>query len=407
MTPTTRDNRSSIMWRLQRVAALAIFVICVGASYVGVKAYVLSGQAWGTSQVRYYVNPSNFYVLPADAITAIQSAASAWSTQSSASVQLVYAGTTNGSTVALDYTNNVFFRNDAPGPIAQTYWWADGSGHLLDADIVFHENYAFFTHAVEPCSGGFYVENTITHEFGHALGLYHSPIDTATMYATENACETLKETLDPDDIAGIQAIYPSSTNQAPTAPSQLVVADNTSNPTGALSLNWVNTAKNASGINVYRSADGVNWGTVVSALASSTRSYTDSGLSSGSLYYYMVYAYNNAGSAGSNTASGQTAPVVTTPPAAPSSPNPSNGATGVSTSATLTWTCSGATAYDVYINGALYVANQTSASVPTTLSASTQYSWFVVAKNSAGSTTGPTWSFTTKAVTVVRGKGHK
>jgi len=34
----------------------------------------------------------------------------------------------------------------------------------------------------------------------------------------------------------------------------------------------------------------------------------------------------------------------------------------------------------------------------------TQYSWFVVAKNAAGSTSGPTWSFTTK---VAPGKGKK
>ena len=147
-------------------------------------------------------------------------------------------------------------------------------------------------------------------------------------------------------MSGVQALYPPSTNTSPTAPYQLTVATNG---------------------------------------------------------YYQVYAYNSAGSSGSNLATGQTQ-AATTAPAAPSTPNPSNGATGVSTSATLKWACSGATAYDVYVNGALYAANQTSASVSTTLSPSTQYAWYVVAKNSVGSTPGPTWSFTTMAATV---KGRK
>jgi hypothetical protein len=42
------------------------------------------------------------------------------------------------------------------------------------------------------------------HEFGHALGLYHSTISSAVMYAAYN---TRKSALTSDDIAGVQAIY--------------------------------------------------------------------------------------------------------------------------------------------------------------------------------------------------------
>jgi len=40
------------------------------------------------------------------------------------------------------------------------------------------------------------------------------------MFATEGACETSKETLDPDDIAGILSLYPATTT-APAAPTNL------------------------------------------------------------------------------------------------------------------------------------------------------------------------------------------
>jgi hypothetical protein len=42
------------------------------------------------------------------------------------------------------------------------------------------------------------------HEFGHALGMGHSAISTADMYATYNA---IKQSLTPDDSSGIQSIY--------------------------------------------------------------------------------------------------------------------------------------------------------------------------------------------------------
>src|SRR5262245_40515053 len=45
--------------------------------------------------------------------------------------------------------------------------------------------------------------NTALHEIGHALGLGHSAVTTAVMYAFANGVTTLQ----PDDIAGIQAIY--------------------------------------------------------------------------------------------------------------------------------------------------------------------------------------------------------
>jgi hypothetical protein len=52
------------------------------------------------------------------------------------------------------------------------------------------------------------VQNTITHEAGHSLGLDHSTDPNATMYATAPQGETSKRALGSDDIQAICTIYP-------------------------------------------------------------------------------------------------------------------------------------------------------------------------------------------------------
>jgi hypothetical protein len=55
---------------------------------------------------------------------------------------------------------------------------------------------------------GAYIEDVATHEFGHMLGLLHSTEVGATMYAYYDLCTTDARTLAPDDVAGIEALYP-------------------------------------------------------------------------------------------------------------------------------------------------------------------------------------------------------
>ena len=95
-------------------------------------------------------------------------------------------------------------------------------------------------------------------------------------------------------------------------------------------------------------------------------------------------------------------PPPTTPslPVEPASPNPVTGATGVTTSTRLTWSATGASTYDIKLGGSnppgtVVASNLTAASYLPTLAAGTRYFWQVVARNSAGSTAGPVWSFTT------------
>lgn len=87
-------------------------------------------------------------------------------------------------------------------------------------------------------------------------------------------------------------------------------------------------------------------------------------------------------------------------PGQASSPSPSNSATGVNTAPTLSWTTgSSATSHDVYFgtsNPPSLKGNQTATTYSCgTLSANTTYYWRIDEKNSAGTTTGAVWSFTT------------
>jgi len=393
-----------MMRRLQLVAMTAVIVLGLGMLARHVNAYTTNGHAWGVKQVPYYINPQNLYVSESSALAAITSAAAAW--RGVANVDLVYAGTTNGSTLANNGKNEVFFRDDVSSHIAETYWWYDGTGHLVDADIVLHENNRFYSANIGCNGDGFYVENTGAHEFGHVLGLAHSAVDTASMWPTSGACETIRETLDPDDVAGLVSLYPGSSSPTPTAPpsapSGLSAGVSAANPTSSLVLGWVDNATDESGYRLERSPNGSSF-SQIAQLGSGASSYVDSGLASGTTYYYRVYAYNGGGASGySNVASNQTqaapAPAPSVAPSAPSSPSPANGATNVTTNVSLSWTASNATKYDVYFNGALVASNLTTTSYRKgSVPAGMPYSWLVVAKNVAGSTSGPTWSFTTKA----------
>lgn len=87
-------------------------------------------------------------------------------------------------------------------------------------------------------------------------------------------------------------------------------------------------------------------------------------------------------------------------PGAPANPNPSTLATNISLTPTLTCTTPGATTVDIKLDTVnppvtQVVTGAGSCSYAATLSAGTQYFWQAIVHNSAGTTTGAVWSFTT------------
>jgi pimeloyl-ACP methyl ester carboxylesterase len=90
-------------------------------------------------------------------------------------------------------------------------------------------------------------------------------------------------------------------------------------------------------------------------------------------------------------------------PGTPSNPNPADGATGVGTSPTLSWTASNANSHDVYFGSSSpppFVGNTSNNSWQLAgLQQGRTYYWKITARNSCGTTEGPIWDFTTTCPT--------
>jgi uncharacterized membrane protein YgcG len=100
--------------------------------------------------------------------------------------------------------------------LAMTLLTYDAQGRLLDTDIEINA-FSYLTlvdappctpgHISQSCVGND-VQNTVTHELGHALGLDHSPDPTSTMFDTAPIGETSKRVLDPESRQFICDVYP-------------------------------------------------------------------------------------------------------------------------------------------------------------------------------------------------------
>ncbi len=88
------------------------------------------------------------------------------------------------------------------------------TNEIIDADIALNAEQRTFG-VVEPQAlrQASYpvddIQNAITHEIGHALGLMHNEVDrSVVMYPSAPPFETSKRTLAADDLSGLAALYP-------------------------------------------------------------------------------------------------------------------------------------------------------------------------------------------------------
>lgn len=148
-------------------------------------------------------------------------------------------------------------------------------------------------------------------------------------------------------------------------------------------------------------------GTVLSTspvTTSGSYSLTMSSLTAGTTYYVRAYATNSAGTAYGSQVSFTTS--TTTDTQAPTVPTNLASASVTSSSATLSWTAStdnvGVTGYKIYQNGTLLTSTTSTSYTVSGLSASTTYTFYVIAYDAAGnvSTASSTLSVTTSAASV-------
>jgi chitodextrinase len=153
-----------------------------------------------------------------------------------------------------------------------------------------------------------------------------------------------------------------------------------------LTLTW--SASSSSDVASYDIYNGV---TLLTNVTGTT--YNVTGLTANTNYTFTVKAKD----ASNNVASG-TSVTITTLVNPPSDVTNLTTANVTNTNLTLNWTASsGATSYDVY-NGVTLLGNTTSTTYNVTgLTASTQYTFKVIAKNAGGSSTGVTTTVTTNS----------
>jgi len=156
---------------------------------------------------------------------------------------------------------------------------------------------------------------------------------------------------------------------------------------------WLKLVRSGATVTAYASASGTTWW-VVGTTTVSMAATISAGLAvtSHNTTTLNVSTFDNVG----------VSAAVVTPPGTPASPSPTTSGTGVSTSATLSWSAAGATSYDVRfgatnppVNGPAGLSAASYA--PPGMTAGTTYYWQITARNMTGTTTGPIWSFTTFA----------
>ena len=117
------------------------------------------------------------------------------------------------------------------------------SGELLDADV--EMNAASATPTIvdsPPCSPGGIstscvandLQNAVTHEIGHFLGLAHSPDPSSTMYTSEPLGETSKRVLDTGSKQFVCDVYPAGQVSKDCAPSSSSSGCSSAGDPGAL-----------------------------------------------------------------------------------------------------------------------------------------------------------------------------
>ena len=102
---------------------------------------------------------------------------------------------------------------------------------------------------------------------------------------------------------------------APTAPTTLVATASSSN---AIALSWSDNSNNETGFRVERSTSATTGFAEIATVGAGVSSYSASGLTASTTYYFRVRAYNGVGNSGySNTANATTQAPAATIPSAP------------------------------------------------------------------------------------------
>jgi len=138
---------------------------------------------------------------------AIDESFTAWGDVTDAYVSIDERTTQLAPVVALDDENLVFFTEDWPKgneALAITTTWTDDTGAIVQYDIHINASIAWST-TNEP--DAYDLQAAITHEVGHVLGLGHTDVADATMFAKHEPADVHRRELHADDIHATRYLY--------------------------------------------------------------------------------------------------------------------------------------------------------------------------------------------------------
>ena len=173
--------------------------------------------------IPFAVNAGSFPFAEADVVRIAQKGFNDWAAVPSAFITFKDEGTTRifaspsdrRNAIVYDETGSIINAPEGTGVIAIARLNWNPAGQIVDADIIF--NGRDFTFSIDDNTtpeNRVDLQGVMTHEIGHLLGLDHSPLvgtpsTRPTMYPYNTPEAPRQErSLEPDDHAGITAIYP-------------------------------------------------------------------------------------------------------------------------------------------------------------------------------------------------------
>jgi hypothetical protein len=141
--------------------------------------------SWGSRTISYQVDSSNNQGLSEDAIsTMIAAGTRSWTQPVGEGLAFSDAGRAQGVVDPHDGKNIIFFDESwehDPALVGITFVWSRPDGEIVGFDMAL--NTQDHSWAVDGTEGYNDLLNTLSHEFGHAIGVDHSPdVQSATMY---------------------------------------------------------------------------------------------------------------------------------------------------------------------------------------------------------------------------------
>jgi hypothetical protein len=204
--------------------ALVLAALALSGS-AGAFVLLAPTRTWQITPVAIEINPNKNHATITDGdyghaavAAALNDAVSGWnqvaSIETTANAGGRFAIGDGTPTITFDDPRNICVQGCLAVTLTGFYTTQGQVTYIDDADIFVSKKAGIkFTSETEDpttatCSPAeFYIEGVMMHEVGHAIGLDHSAVGSATMNAFATPCDQGGADIDPDDAAGADVLY--------------------------------------------------------------------------------------------------------------------------------------------------------------------------------------------------------